>query len=231
MHMASIFSHVIHLNLSSKLDLIWNITNPAENHRVRYGVRSELYLTLKLDRGVREPVARGCPGWLWNCTGWRFLTYPSIKKKAHKNGFDIYRRFSESTNFCSKERLLRPVVMILGYVKNRQPVQFHSHPGQGEGIVLQRITGCQNPRPKSPLFFFFFTTKLNYKVTHWYYDSAPPPPPPPDSDQADLCNIDKTIKIIYYRSKSKTTPLQHKNIHTKPFVYLNWYSIVIYKHI
>ena len=20
----------------------------------------------------------GCPGWLWNCTGWWFLTYPSI---------------------------------------------------------------------------------------------------------------------------------------------------------
>ena len=28
--------------------------SPAENHRVRYGVRSELYLTLKLDCGVRE---------------------------------------------------------------------------------------------------------------------------------------------------------------------------------
>ena len=26
---------------------------PAENHRVRYGVRLELYFTLKLDRGVR----------------------------------------------------------------------------------------------------------------------------------------------------------------------------------
>ena len=24
----------------------------------------------------------------------------------------IYRRFSESTNFCSKERLIRPVAMI-----------------------------------------------------------------------------------------------------------------------
>ena len=44
----------------------------------------------------------------------------------------IYRRFFKSTNFCSKERLLRPVAMMLGYVKNRQPVQFHSHPGQSD---------------------------------------------------------------------------------------------------
>ena len=28
----------------------------------------------------------------------------------------IYRRFSESTNFCSKERWLRPVAMMLGHV-------------------------------------------------------------------------------------------------------------------
>ena len=49
----------------------------------------------------------------------------------------IYRRFSESTNFCSKERLLRPVAMsmMLEYVKNRQPVLFHSHPGQTSCIV------------------------------------------------------------------------------------------------
>ena len=32
----------------------WNITTTAENHRVRYGVRSELCLTLKNKRGVRE---------------------------------------------------------------------------------------------------------------------------------------------------------------------------------
>ena len=42
----------------------------------------------------------------------------------------IYKRFSESTNFCSKERWLRPVAMMLGHVKNRQPVLFHGHPGQ-----------------------------------------------------------------------------------------------------
>ena len=50
----------------------------------------------------------------------------------------IYRRFSESTNFCSKERWLRPVAMMLKnqkIVNNRQPVLFHSHPGQQMPLV------------------------------------------------------------------------------------------------
>ena len=48
-----IFSHKIPLNLSSmRKKLIWKITNPR--CRMWYGIRSELYLTLKLDRGVRE---------------------------------------------------------------------------------------------------------------------------------------------------------------------------------
>ena len=33
----------------------------------------------------------------------------------------IYRRFSESTNFCSKERWLRPVAMMIGHVKIVNP--------------------------------------------------------------------------------------------------------------
>ena len=32
----------------------WNITTTSTNHRVRYGVRSELCLTLQHNRGVRE---------------------------------------------------------------------------------------------------------------------------------------------------------------------------------
>ena len=32
----------------------WNITTSAANHRVRYGVKSELCLTLQHNRGVRE---------------------------------------------------------------------------------------------------------------------------------------------------------------------------------
>ena len=36
----------------------------------------------------------------------------------------IYWRFSESTNFCSKERWLRPVAMMLGYVKIVNPCYF-----------------------------------------------------------------------------------------------------------
>ena len=36
----------------------------------------------------------------------------------------IYRRFSESTNFCSKERWLRPVAMMLGHVKIVNPCYF-----------------------------------------------------------------------------------------------------------
>ena len=36
----------------------------------------------------------------------------------------IYRWFSESTNFCSKERWLRPVAMMLGHVKIVNPCYF-----------------------------------------------------------------------------------------------------------
>ena len=44
------------LNLSSmrKQNLFERSQIPAENHRVRYGIRSELYLTLTLDCGGRE---------------------------------------------------------------------------------------------------------------------------------------------------------------------------------
>ena len=51
-----IFSHEIPLNLSymRKQNSFETSQTPAENHRVRYGVRSELHLTLKLDRGVQE---------------------------------------------------------------------------------------------------------------------------------------------------------------------------------
>ena len=51
------------------------------------------------------------------------------KRITSRMVWSIYRRFSESTNFCSKKRLIRPVAMMLGYVKNRQPVLFHSNPG------------------------------------------------------------------------------------------------------
>ena len=57
----------------------------------------------------------------------------------------MYRRFSESTKFLLKERWLRPVAMMLGHVKNRQPVLFHRHPGQAmlkvELQVLLRMLG------------------------------------------------------------------------------------------
>ena len=54
----------------------------------------------------------------------------------------IYRRFSESTNFCSKERLLRPVAMIDARAcQNRQPVLFHSHPGQAWSLEAELESG------------------------------------------------------------------------------------------
>ena len=34
----------------------WNITTSSTNHRVRYGIRSELCLTLQHNRGVREKI-------------------------------------------------------------------------------------------------------------------------------------------------------------------------------
>ena len=69
--------------------------------------------------------------------------------------WSIYRRFSESTNFCSKERLLRPVAMMLGYVKNPQPVLFHSHSGKSKSswshtILRSTVTGhCSRSRETS----------------------------------------------------------------------------------
>ena len=66
---------------------------------------------------------------------------------------NIYRRFSESTNFCSKERLLRPVTMMLGHVTNRQPVLFHSHPGQVYRWLYTYMY--------SPMFCIEFVSKLS----------------------------------------------------------------------
>ena len=43
----------------------------------------------------------------------------------------IYRRFSESTNFCSKERWLRPVAMMLGHVKIVNLCYFIATRGNG----------------------------------------------------------------------------------------------------
>ena len=57
MDIICIFSHEITLNLSfttKKRTWSWNITTSVANHRVRYGVRSELWLTLTFNRGVRE---------------------------------------------------------------------------------------------------------------------------------------------------------------------------------
>ena len=54
-----------------------------------------------------------------SCQPW---TPPPKKINTYKIILSIYRRFSESTNFCSEERWLRPVAMMLGYVKNRQHV-------------------------------------------------------------------------------------------------------------
>ena len=53
-----IFSHEIPLNLifMRKQNLFERSQTPTEHHRVRYDVGSELYLTLKLDRGVREYI-------------------------------------------------------------------------------------------------------------------------------------------------------------------------------
>ena len=56
-----IFSHEIALKLSfttkKHIEVLLKISHtPAANHRVRYGVRSELCLTLKHNRGVRENI-------------------------------------------------------------------------------------------------------------------------------------------------------------------------------
>ena len=53
-----------------------------------------------------------------------------ICSKKYGTSSSMYRRFSESTNFGRCKRLWRPVAIIFGYVKNRQPVLFHSHTGQ-----------------------------------------------------------------------------------------------------
>ena len=42
----------------------WNITTSSTNHRVRYGIRSELCLTLQHNRGVREKYKMA----LWRCS-------------------------------------------------------------------------------------------------------------------------------------------------------------------
>ena len=42
-----------------------NITTSSTNHRVRYGVRSELCLALQHNRGVRETFLYGFSMWLW----------------------------------------------------------------------------------------------------------------------------------------------------------------------
>ena len=48
-----------------------------------------------------------------------------------KDGFNFYVFMGNFLLKVKAERLLRPVAMMLGYVKNRQPMLFHSHPGQG----------------------------------------------------------------------------------------------------
>ena len=49
-------ANTLKFKFHEKSKLIWKITKhpAAANHRVLYGVKSELYLTLKLDRRVRE---------------------------------------------------------------------------------------------------------------------------------------------------------------------------------
>ena len=53
----------------------------------------------------------------------------------------IYRWFSKSTNFCSKERWLRPVAMMLGHVKIVNPCYFIATQGK-IGALPWRPCGC-----------------------------------------------------------------------------------------
>ena len=53
-HMHFLAQNALNLSCMRKQNSFERSQTPAENHRVRYGVRSELYLTLTLDRGVWE---------------------------------------------------------------------------------------------------------------------------------------------------------------------------------
>ena len=53
-HMHFRAQNTLTFKINKNEQLSWKITNPTAHHRLRYGVRSELYLTLKLGRGVRE---------------------------------------------------------------------------------------------------------------------------------------------------------------------------------
>ena len=51
-----------------------------------------------------------------------------------------YSLITEITNFFPWKRLRWPVAMMLGYVKNRQPVLSHSYPGQVKRYVVTSKT-------------------------------------------------------------------------------------------
>ena len=61
-HMHFLAQNTLNLSSMRKQNLFERLHTPAENHRVWYGVRSGLYLTLKLDHWVWE-TAKLSLGW------------------------------------------------------------------------------------------------------------------------------------------------------------------------
>ena len=76
----------------------------------------------------------------------------------------IYRRFSESTNFCSKERLLRPVAMMLRHVKIVNPCYFIATWGKPETWLIKCMRGDDIWRRVDQL-----NLRIGDELTNWFW--------------------------------------------------------------
>ena len=120
----------------------WNIATSAANHRVRYGVRSELSLTLKHNRGVREKQCIYSETWpkgiLWlggcpifrdsSCSLQLHKVYIYVHRWCLETLFDHYYKHSDNDYIASILSQLLYIVSMSRMVVDRWDIMFPGCP-------------------------------------------------------------------------------------------------------
>ena len=81
--------------------------------------------------------------------------------------FSIYKRFSESTNFCSKERWLRPVAKMLGHVKIVNPCYFIATRGKLV-CIYEYILANANRQNLDPIYMYNVGVAMKIACIYYY---------------------------------------------------------------